>query len=88
MHSSGSRQDKAGDLVRRREDSDGERGENAAVASLAPRGQGLVFSMATSAAINTIQVTLITPSANRAAISAHEQPIHQPPLRTPIEQCA
>ena len=56
----------------------------AAVASLAPRAQGPIRSKATSTAITAIHVRLITPSANRAAIRAQDDPRHQPPLRTPI----
>ena len=36
--------------------------------------QGSTFSSTISAAITTIQVMLITPSANKAAISAHDEP--------------
>ena len=34
--------------------------------------------------MNAIQPRLITPSANSAAISAQQQPTHQPPWMTPI----
>ena len=55
-----------------------------AVANLAPRPQGPTFSSATSTAISPIHVRLITPSANSAAIRAHEHPRHHPPLRRPV----
>src|ERR1035437_7858073 len=54
-----------------------------AVANLAPRPQGPTFSSATSTAISPVQVRLITPSANSAAIRAQELPRHHPPLCRP-----
>src|SRR4051794_18104370 len=45
--------------------------------------QGRSFSAAIRAAIKAIQATLIIPSANRAAISAQQQPTHQAPCASP-----
>src|SRR3954470_4125737 len=51
---------------------------------LAAIRDGSSFSTAISAAMNAIQPMLITPSANSAAISAQQQPTHQPPCTAPI----
>ena len=49
-----------------------------------PRRIGAVFSTAMMTATNAIQETLITPRANREAISAQQHPTHQAPFRAPI----
>jgi len=56
----------------------------AATARLAVVFHGSSFSAAISAAISSIHPTLITPSANRPAISAQQQPTHQAPCSTPM----
>src|SRR4051794_22563290 len=53
---------------------------------LAAMRDGNSFSTAISAAINAIQPMLITPSANRAAINAQQQPTHQAPWIAPIRK--
>ena len=55
---------------------------------VAARRHGTVFSSAISAATNAIQVRLMTPSANSAAISAQQQPKHQPACLEPISSGA
>ena len=57
-----------------------------AMPRLATAFQGTSFSIAIRAAMNAIQPTLITPSANRAAISAQQHPTHQPPCSMPIRR--
>ena len=46
--------------------------------------QGSSFSAAIRAPTRSIQVKLIAPSANSAAIRAQQQPRHQPPCSNPI----
>src|ERR1019366_8866205 len=50
----------------------------AAVPHVTARRHGMVFSSAISAATSAIQERLMTPRANSAAISAQQQPKHQP----------
>ena len=54
-----------------------------AIPRLTSRFLGTSFSIATRAAMKTIHVTLIAPSANSAAISAQQQPTHQAPCSSP-----
>src|SRR5689334_114444 len=55
-----------------------------AMPRLAPAFHGSSFSPAISAATNTIQPMLMIPSANSDAISAQQQPRHQPPCSAPM----
>ena len=57
-----------------------------AMPRLASAFHGKSFSTAIRAAMNAIQPRLITPSANSAAISAQQQPTHQPPWTTPMRR--
>ena len=57
-----------------------------AIPRLASAFHGRSFSTAINAAMNAIQPRLITPSANSAAISAQQQPTHQPPCVTPMRR--
>jgi hypothetical protein len=57
-----------------------------AIPRLAIAFHGKSFSTAINPAMNAIQPMLITPSENRAAIRAQQQPTHQPPWITPIRK--
>src|SRR5712691_4275137 len=56
----------------------------AAVPYVATRRQGSVFSVAIRPATIAIQTTLMIPSAKNDAISAQQQPTHQPPFFSPM----
>src|SRR5215216_3029061 len=57
---------------------------SAAVPYVATRRQGRVFSIAIRPATIAIQTTLMIPSAKNDAISAQQQPTHQPPFFSPM----
>ena len=51
---------------------------------VATRRHGSSFSTAMIPAMNAIQVMLMTPRANNAAISAQQHPTHQAPILVPM----